>query len=364
MPTENNPKKASSKSKAKRVALVLAASLVGISVTTVVSAICIYDSFFERYERPDYDLYPGRYCYDRIRHELKREELKIKSGENMLEAYFYPAEDSRGLAVLAHGFHAGADDYLPLIKAIVDRGYSILTYDVTGVYSSEGKSVVGMCQSLKDLDNVLSFAKSDSRFSEMPKFVIGHSWGGYAASSVLAIHKDIKAAALLAPMNNGATVMLEKSEQYVGKIANTARPIFEIYQKFLFGDYVNYNGVIGVNSTTAPVLIAQGVDDTVITPKGQSITAHLREITNPNVTLYWGEGSQGSHTGIWHSVESEEYQRVVNSRVKKMEFDLGRGLTDEENAEIYSSVDHKLYSDVNAELVDLIISTFDKGLAL
>ncbi len=365
MPREsNNAKRDPSRSKAKRIAIVVAASLVGVSVTTVLSTICIYDSFFDRYERPDYALYPGMYCYDRFGGSLRREIFNIPSGDNMLMAYYYPAEGSRGLAVLAHGFRSGADDYLPLIKAVVDRGFSVLTYDVTGVYSSDGDSMIGMCQSLCDLDRVLDFAGRDIRFASMPKFVIGHSWGGYAAASVLALHSEIKAAALIAPMNNGATVMLEKGEEYAGKVAYAAKPIFSAYQKMLFGDYVNYNGVVGINSTNAPVLIAQGIDDTVITPKGQSITAHLDELTNPSVTLYWGEGSQGTHTGIWHSKESEEYKREINSCIKKMEMELNRPLTDGEKAEIYATVDHELYSAVDPKLVDLIIQTFEKGLII
>lgn len=351
-----------SRAKAKRVALIVAASLVGVSVTTIVSTICIYDSFFERYERPDYSLYPGMYCYDRIKDKLERETFKIKSGDNSLAAYYYPAKGSRALAVLAHGFHAGADDYLPLIEAIVNRGYSVLTYDVTGTYSSEGESTIGMCQSLRDLDNVLTYLGSEERFASMPKVVIGHSWGGYAASSVLALHGEIKAAALIAPMNDGANIMIEKGEQYAGKLAYTSKPIFDVYQKILFGDLVKYNGVVGINSTDVPVLIAQGIDDTVITPDGQSVTAHLDELTNPNVTVYWGVGSCGSHTGIWHSPESEEYVRAVESQIKLKELELKRELSVEERASIYSEVDHRLYSDVNPELIDMIISTFDKAL--
>lgn len=352
----------SAKSRAKKFATIAASSLIGISAATIVANIAIYDSFFERYERPNYDLYPGVYCYERIQDRLERECFKIPSGDNLLQAYYYPSDKARGLAVLAHGFHAGADDYLPLIEAIVNRGYSVITYDVTGTYSSGGDSVIGMCQSLRDIDQVLCYIKDDPRFVYMPKVVIGHSWGGYAAASVLALHDDIKAAALIAPMNNGSNVMIEKAEQYAGKFAYTAKPILDGYQKYLFGDYFNYNGVVGINSTDAPVLIAQGIDDTIITPGGQSITAHLDELTNPNVTIYWGEGSNGSHTGIWHSKESEEYQRVIASRIKKQEMDLGRKLTDSELSEIYSTVDHALYSQVNSELVDLIIDTFDKGI--
>lgn len=50
----------------KKAALIISLSLVGISSTTVVTAILGYDAFFPRYERPDYSLYPGMYCYERF----------------------------------------------------------------------------------------------------------------------------------------------------------------------------------------------------------------------------------------------------------------------------------------------------------
>lgn len=342
--------------------MIVAASLVGVSVASILSTICIYDSFFERYERPDYDLYPGLFCYERVRGRLPREEFSIPSGDNKLAAYYYKRENARALVVLAHGFHAGADDYLPLILELYERDYAVLTYDVTGVYSSEGEGVVGMCQALIDLDNVLNYAKVNAPFDTMEKVVVGHSWGGYAAASVLALHSEIKAAVLLAPMHSGPQVMLETAEQYAGKMAYAAKPILDTYQKVLFGEYMKYNGVMGINATDAPVLIAQGVDDTIIRPDGQSITAHMDEITNPNVALYWGKGYQGSHMGIWHSADAEEYVCAVENTIRERERALSRALTDHEKKEIYATVDHERYSAVNEELFCLMIQTFEKGL--
>lgn len=361
--TDKTPGSKNKGAKAKRIALIVVASLVGVSVASVLATIGIYDSLFERYERPDYDLYPGLYCYERVRERLPREEFWIPSGEHRLRAYYYAKENQKGLVVLAHGFHAGADDYLPLILRLWENGFAILSYDVTGVYASEGDGVVGMCQSLVDLDRVFDYTEKNAPFDKMEKVVVGHSWGGYASASVLALHPEIRSAVLLAPMNSGPMMAIETAEQYAGKIAYTGKPILEAYQKVLFGEYMQYNGVGGINATNAPVLIAQGVDDTIIAPDRQSITAHLDEIENPNVTLYWGKGLNGSHTGIWHSVASEEYQREVENTIKKREWELGRELTKEEKKEFYRGVDHELYSAVNEELLAEMIATFERGLS-
>ena len=346
----------------KKVAIAVLASLAGVSVTEVAAAVVAYDAIFPRYERPDYRITAGLYDYSRISDVLPREVMRYPSREAELCGYYYAVENPRGLVVVAHGFHAGADEYLPIIEVMVQAGYAVFTYDVTGTYDSEGDSVIGMCQSLIDLDYALNFVKNNAIGRGLPIFLIGHSWGGYAAASVMALHPDVKGCALLAPMYNGATMMVEKGEQYVGKLAYMSKPVFDVYQRMLFGDYVKYNGVMGISATTANVLIAQGIDDAVITMDGQSITAHRGEITNPNVTYYFGRGSQGSHTGIWHSDAAEEYARKLQSDIKRFEIENGRKMTYEEQVAFYGTVDHRLYSEVNGELMALILATFEKGL--
>ncbi len=354
--------KCSRKRLTAKITLSVAILIVVNSIIALITTIAVYNSFFERYERPDYTVYPGMYCYERFEDSLKRETFTIKSGNTDIAAYYYPVESAKGLVVIVHGFHAGADDYLPLIEAMVNGGYSVFAYDATGVYSSGGDDCVGMCQQLIDLDAVLSYLSDTEPYSDMPKLLVGHSLGGYAVASALALHNEVKACVCIAPMCDGNTIMVEKSKEYVGILAYTAKPVFDAYQKFLFGDYTQYNAVVGINSTDIPILIAQGSTDTVITPDGQSITAYLDQLTNPNITLYYGLGLQGSHTGIWHSTEAEEYVIAVNNEFKQLEAQKNDELTYLEKQAFCEMIDHRLYSDVNDELVNLIFETFEKGL--
>ena len=302
---------------------------------------------------------PGQYCYDRIKDTLPRDEIDIPSGDVKLRGYIYRAKSPKALLVVAHGFHAGADDYLPLIEFFYNRGFSVLAYNVRGTYESEGESTVGMCQSLVDLDAAIEYAKSDATVSCLPVVLIGHSWGGYAAASVLGRQKHVKACALLAPMNNGYTVMLEKAEQYVGKLGAMPKPVFNFYQRLLFGEYTAYDGVSGINSTDIPIVLAQGVDDKTISYSGQSIMAHRDEITNPNVIYYDGLGVHGDHNNIWHSDRAALYQLEVKSREKLLEIKKGSSLSVDDRRELYKTVDHRLYSEVNYPLFELIADTFE-----
>jgi len=352
-------KKTKSRAKAKKVVAAILATLTGVSAMTVVSSVIAYDAFFTRYERPDYALYPGEYCYSRVQSRLTRKEFFYRTDESHLKGYYYPSTQGKGLVVVAHGYHAGADDYIPAIEYFVNNGYNVFAYDCQGTYDSYGEGTVGMCQSLVDLDGTLTYLSNTAPYCNQKLFLFGHSWGGYAVSSVLALHDDIRAAACIAPMNNGSTIMVEKGEQYAGKIASMSKPLFDAYQTILFGDYVNYNGVKGINSVDIPVLIAHGVDDTIITYDKQSITAHKAEITNPNVRYYEGYGAQGGHDSIWHSKESVAYKGEIDGRLKKLQMERGRDLTAQEKADFLQDVDHALYSAINPTLFAQILEMFD-----
>ena len=162
-------------------------------------------------------------------------------------------------------------------------------------------------------------------------------------------------------MYNAPTLMTEKAEEYVGKLANLPAPVFSVYQKHLFGDYVNYNSVQGINSVDIPVLIAHGENDQTILFDKQSIISHKDEITNKNVEYYVGKGLQGDHNNIWHSKESAEYQSLVKTELKALEKKKGKKLTDEEKKSFYKSINHALYSQVNEELMQKIIDTFNNA---
>ena len=360
MGKDKKRKNAATMRRIKSIAAVLAASMIGVNTTGIVAAIVAYNSVFPRYERPDYSLYPGMYDYSRYGDSLPRRELCFTSAQTALAAYYYPCEGAKGLVTLVHGFHAGADDYLPLAEALVNSGYAVFTYDSTGTYSSEGDSGVGMCQALIDLDSALNFLKSDRELSSYPLYLVGHSLGGYAAASVLALHSEVKACALIAPMCSGAKVMIDMSVDRVGAVAYATKPVFDLYQRYLFGSFVDYDAIRGINSTDAHVLIVQGLSDEIITHDGHSVTARADEITNPNVEIIYTEGLRGGHDGVWHSDESCEYRRELDEKLNALSEERGRELTDSEKAEFYSTVDHRLYSEVDGELVRMIVALFEK----
>ena len=338
----------------------------GLSLATVLGAMSLYDSFFPRYERPDYSTYFGIYNYERAKKYVEREEFYYPVGDVKLKGYYYAAKRPKGLVMVCHGLHAGGDDYLPIIIYLVKNHFSVFAYDGEGTYDSEGSSTVGMCQALVDADRTIGFIQSSTKYGKLPLLLLGHSCGGYAVTSVLALRQNIRACAAIAPVNNCYTLILEKGRQYAGGMADAGLPkvFLEAYQKVLFGKYADCSGTQGINSTTIPVLIAHGTDDKIISYSGQSIIAHKEEITNPNVEYYVESGVQGGHDSIWHSKRSAEYKEEINAKlaeIKKIKDDKERETAMKELTE---SVDNDLYSEVNEELMSNIVRMYNDALKI
>lgn len=349
----------SSKNK-KLIALIFI--LTGLSTAVIVTAKEIYDSCFNRYDKKEiYNIY-GEFDYSRVQHKLERQLFNFYSDNIKLQGYFYPATASKGIVVVCHGMHSGADDYLPIIQFLVKNNYSVFTYDCKGTYNSEGESTIGMITPLVDLDNALKYIEQDSYLSKQQLFLLGHSWGGYAVTSVLSLHKNIKACVAIAPFNNGYTLIQEKGEQYVGTLAGGIPKIFlEVYQKILFKNYTRYNAVEGINSTDIPVLICHGENDQVINFNEQSVIAHKNEIRKNNVFYYIGKDENSGHNSIMHSKKAIRYQEEVAKELSFLKKHKGKELSVDELRKFCDSVNHSLYSEVNEELMYKILNIFNES---
>lgn len=343
------------------------ALVTGLKLGSVIGAKAAYDAMFKRYEKRDIDTVFGEFDYSRVNGRLPRNTFFFPSGRLKLQGYFYPCHNAKGMVVVCHGMHAGADDYLPFIEYFVQSGYAVFTYDCQGTYASEGDSTVGMCTPLVNLDHALTYIKNDKQLSKYKLFLFGHSWGGYAATSVLSLHKNVCGCAAVAPFNSGYTLLVEKGQQYAGPLSDRLvtgfpKEFLDAYQAQLFKDYTKLTAVKGINSTNIPVYIAHGNRDSVIGFSHQSVISHKDEIRENNVIYYVGTGAQAGHNTILHSLRAVAYQEQVEQELKRIKSKLDRDLTKEEQAKFCSNIDHALYSEVNAEMMDSILNMFDNAL--
>lgn len=106
--------------------------------------------------------------------------------------YYYPNPRRDRLIVFDHGMGGGHDSYMKEIELIARRGYTVFSYDHTGCKESEGENTVGFAQSLCDLDYAVNTMRTVEEYRDARISVVGHSWGGFAALNIPALHPDIE----------------------------------------------------------------------------------------------------------------------------------------------------------------------------
>ena len=139
-----------------------------------------------------------------------------------LQGYFYYYDNPRKdrLIIFDHGMGFGHVAYMKEIEIIARRGYTVFTYDHTGCRESEGESIVGFAQSLCDLDYAVNAVRTVEGYENAALSVIGHSWGGFAALNISALHKDIESCVSI----SGFISVERMIEQFFSAILKFYRP--------------------------------------------------------------------------------------------------------------------------------------------
>ncbi len=317
---------------------------------------------FGRGDYPDPKL-TVTWFYDHYENDYPREEVNFKSGDNTLKGYLYGMDNKKGLIIFAHGIGSGHEFYLSLITNLVDRGWSVFAYDCTGSGYSEGDGTNGLAQSVIDLDNALVFAESDSRTKNMDTFVLGHSWGGYAAAAVLNFDHNVKASVTMSGYNTPFAELAESCDDSYGTAGKLLYPLVWLYNKTEFGKYSSLSAVDGINKSGIPVLVIHGENDEVIKYNGASIIAQRDKITNSKAEFYTisDEGRNG-HSSIFSTAEYVDYKKnIYIPRANELNEKYNNDVPYDERVKFYESIDHELYNGTNPEIIDLIDQFFEKA---
>lgn len=317
---------------------------------------------FGRGEYPE-RRFSATYFYDHYQEDYPREEISFRSGENDLKGFIYGMDNDYGLIVFAHGIGSGHELYLSMITRLTDCGWRVFTYDATGSGYSEGEGTKGLAQSLIDLDNALTYAESDPRLNTLDTFVLGHSWGGYAAASVLNFDHDIKACITMSGYCLPFAELAESCDRMYGNASKLLYPFIWVYNKVSFGKYSSVSAVDGINKRDIPVLVIHGNADDVISFDGASIISKKDSITNPYVQYkVFDEDGRNGHNSYFYTPEYKEYKKnVITPRYDELHQKYGNDIPDEERAGLYDMIDKELYNGFNPELISLIDGFFRKN---
>lgn len=236
-----------------------------------------------------------------------RRVVQFPSGRYQLTAYLYGEAhpEPKGLVVISHGYGAGAEHYFRETMFFVDEGWRVFAFNNTGSHTSEGAGIIGLHQSVLDLDAALTYIAQQEW--GLPIMLYGHSWGGFAVAAVLERGHEVSAVVSLAGFDVPMDMLLEWAAHQVGMgfWARLMYPYLWLHQQLMFGDAVRLSAVAAINATDTPVMVIHGNGDTVIPYDEGSIMSQRERITNPNVVFVTRSGSHhNDHTNLLLDAET------------------------------------------------------------
>lgn len=267
--------------------------------------------------------------------EYESETVHFASGDALLTGYILGHTNDKGLVVVSHGLGGGAESYLPDMLYFVDAGYRVFAYDGTGSYRSEGEGTLSLAQSAQDLESALDFIDTTASFDGLPRFLYGHSWGGYAVAMATGGTHPIAAAVSIAAYDTPSSIMMQGlKNEAPGLMAALETPYMWLYQTIRFGKAPMQRATHAINARNIPILIIHGTEDDVVDYATNSILSKQEDITNPNAVYrtYDLPGRNG-HTSLMLSDDAAQYETETNEAraVIRAEYE-GTALQDAINA--------------------------------
>ena len=244
---------------------------------------------------------------------LLKKEITFTSCGNLLHGYFYnyPNPTKENLVIFCHGLGGGHLSYMKEIELICKQGYTVFSYDVTGCFSSSGKDIRCLSQSLVDLDNAIKYLKDNNVYNTYKGiFVIGHSWGGYASCNIGKFHNDIKKIVDMSGFVSVNTIINDSiPKSFIKKMIVKKIMSFEKKQAPRYFDANITNDGLNPN---IDYLFVQSTDDFVV-PFKSNIGLVKNKYPNSSFIIFDNKGHQPSYT-----VEGSRYLNEVFNNYNKL----------------------------------------------
>lgn len=282
----------------KRSVLILLAALLAYCALSMAASAIVFRALFPRRD----GLSPLHYTFEELNPNVSRTPFSFRSGGNTLYGRQYDAADPKGLVVIVNGIGDGADAHLPEIVYFVEHGFSVATWDATGVGNSEGRGTIGLQQIRLDLAAYL--AQYDG---SLPVVLYGHSAGAYAAAISLPECSAVRGAVCISGFDRPVPMMCAHAREYVGFFADVQYPFLLLENVFLFGKNANPSARDAIDAVDTPVLLVGGDSDDLVPEEHRLLTAET-VFRNPNVQmLLITSDRRNEHSTPWLSPASAAY---------------------------------------------------------
>jgi len=197
---------------------------------------------------------------------LKAEKYSFGSDDGQKLAgyrYYRKGLKPKAVVILAHGLGIGGQRaYMDTASCLTQHGFMVFGFDCTGVDGSEGDSMVGTQQGVKDLSHAIDFVEQNKTMKKYPIVLFGHSWGAYCAGAVLHYHPEVKAVAAVSGFDTPMDYMrgiLQKD--HLGLLSWYFVPAVKFEEWRDSKGAKEYSASEGFAGTRADIMIVHSSDD-------------------------------------------------------------------------------------------------------
>lgn len=306
--------------------------------------------FNKRYD----DNHTLKYFYAEDFENLVTEPIEFISKGNKIKGFIYKdssLSNYKGVIVFSHGLGAGHVQYTTEIDHLAKLGYLVVAYDVSGTGKSEGKTIKGLTTALYNLDDCLTYVKSNPILSKYKIMVFAHSMGAYAANNITRYHKDLIGVVSLSGFNSTYELLNDEISMVYGSEIKGIKGIFKALDKKAFGKEGLYCSIDALKETSVNYLIVTGDKDNVVNVDNHYKMFKQQLKDKENFKFISVEGRY--HRPLL-TIEAAEYDQETNEYLKEIKSAHKNQIPREVEQEYYESLDYNLLVQMDSEILEEI----------
>lgn len=352
-----------SQTRKRIIAIVIAAALVTVGCGFALDRYALSSTYARVPDNavsllPTYDLYNASH---------PRSDVEFKLGDSTLRGHVYGQENTRGLIIFRHGIFSKHSDYLPLICAMVDKGWRVFAYDAIGCGESDGDSTLGMSQSPLDVIAAVQFAREANLGDGMPLVLWGHSWGGYGVATALRSCADVSACVSMSGYDSPMGILDHSATSAYGPLGKLQYPLLWLNTYIDFGENANLSASEAIVGSGVPTLVIHGTADATVPYENVSIFDNVRkrlqngEDEKVSFIAKDAPGRNG-HNNYFYSPESQSYLNECSDALMRLLDEHGDDAAAPEVQSYLASVNLARANVADPALIDEIDSFLAKTL--
>lgn len=279
---------------------------------------------------------------------LKKEPFEFLSMFNeKVRGYIYYRDGYKedNIVIFVHGNGGGHLAYIKEINRLTESGFRVLSYDQSGAFESEGKSLRGFYQMPTDLKALLKVM--DKYFPSLPIYLVGHSLGGYSVLNTLptASEYNVKKIVSISALREMKPLLLAHSPKGFSSALNA---MLKIEEK-IYGNDIYFNASTYLKDTNVKTFLIHSKDDYIVNYETHFLDMKNASMNNDNVkTLSVDEHLHNpTYTIKANKLLFKYFEKINSTKKNKEKINLMNNTDFHEISELDENIMHEIINFLN-----------------